>query len=379
MSFDLNILVNGNRCKQYYHQGKTFIEAKAGSEYVIEVRNNHYKRVLAVGSVDSLNVLTGKTATPDDSGYIIGAYSSEKIKGFRFSDDEWAMFRFGYKFYGNTYAQSKEDGSEKNCGIIGVKFFYEKEPVVIYSSPPVQWNVTPQWLTPTPSPTVAPPWVSNPPGTTYAISASWTAGPTFHGTGGYQSNVNYSCNNFNLQNMVEDNYIPTKGGGYISPGCSTREADMSSTLSEAIADAKAVRQTALANSKGCDTSHKLSGKVKRSRAGGQSVAAASVGGLYGEGRFGYSDDTLYERDLVRSLVDTPKAEFDMGTEWGRKERSRVNTVPFDKGGLACSIDIYYASREALIAMGVPIYNALSSNLPQSFPDKYAQPPKGWVG
>ena len=364
MSFDLNILCNGNRCKQYYHQGKTFIEAKNGSEYVIEIKNNHYKRVLAVGSVDSLNVLTGKTATINDSGYIVDAYAAEKIKGFRFSDEEWAMFRFGYKFYGNTYAQSKEDGSEKNCGIIGMKFFYEKEPVVIYSSTPsVQWNVTPQWLAPTPSPTVAPPWVSNPPYTTYAISASWSNSSTFHGTGGYQSNVNYCCNSLGQTDTSdggETDYqslfggcgnisSTTKKGGPISTGVGT---------------------------KGKDYSHKLSGKVKRSSAGGQSVnsvAAASAG----DACDWYEPE--YDRGLARGLVDTPKADFDMGTEWGRKERSRVKTIPFDKGALACSIDIYYASREALIAMGVPISNALTTNLPQSFPDKYAQPPKGWVG
>jgi hypothetical protein len=174
--------------------------------------------------------------------------------------------------------------------------------------------------------------------------------------------------------MVEDNYIPTKGGGPISPGCSTREADMSSLLGEAIADAKAVRQTALANAKSADNLTRKFTKLAgtKSRAGGQSAqyscdkVAVAAGGLYGEGRYGYSEP--------------PKAEFDMGTEWGRKERSRVNTIPFDKGALACSIDIYYASREALIAMGVPITNALTAaNLPQSFPDKYAQPPKGWVG
>jgi len=111
MSFDLNITVNGSRCKQYSHQGKIFIEAKQSSEYVIEIKNNHWKRVLMVGSVDGLNVLTGKTASENDTGYIIGAYSAEKIKGFRVSDDEWALFKFGYKFNGNTYAQSKEDGS----------------------------------------------------------------------------------------------------------------------------------------------------------------------------------------------------------------------------------------------------------------------------
>ena len=99
-NWDINVLVNGNRCKQYQHDGKTFIEAKQGSEYVLEIKNNYWKRILAVSAVDGLNVLTGKTASETDSGYIIDAYHSEKIKGFRFSDDEWAMFRFGYKFNG---------------------------------------------------------------------------------------------------------------------------------------------------------------------------------------------------------------------------------------------------------------------------------------
>jgi hypothetical protein len=123
---EIQILVNGNRCKQYNHQGKTYIEAKNGSEYVIEVKNNAYQRILSVGAVDGLNVLTGKTASETDTGYIVDAYSSMKIKGFRYSNDEWAMFKFGYKFNGKTYAQSKEDDSEKNCGIISLRMFYEK-------------------------------------------------------------------------------------------------------------------------------------------------------------------------------------------------------------------------------------------------------------
>ena len=42
---------------------------------------------------------------------------------------------------------------------------------------------------------------------------------TNHGTGGYQSNVSYNCSNFNLQDMVEDNYQPVSDGdaGPISP------------------------------------------------------------------------------------------------------------------------------------------------------------------
>ena len=230
MSFDLNILVNGNRCKQYQHQGKTFIEAKNGSEYVIEIKNNHYKRILAVGSVDGLNVLTGKAASDTDTGYIIGAYSSEKIKGFRFSDDEWAMFKFGYKFYGNTYAQSKEDGSEKNCGVIGLRVFYEKEPIVtttIINNPVPYYQPWPYWtyniLTNT--------WTNNIGGLTGSSHYQSLFGGTGAGNSGgggtglsagninpsYTSNVNYTCNNAG-ETLLSSNNVT-------SPGISTRVND----------------------------------------------------------------------------------------------------------------------------------------------------------
>jgi len=376
MSFDLNILVNGNRCKQYYHQGKTFIEAKNGSEYVIQINNNHCKRILAVGSVDGLNILTGKAANEKDSGYIVGAYSSEKIKGFRFSDDEWAMFKFGYKFNGNTYAQSKEDGSEKNCGVIGLRLFYEKEPLYTYT-PPIQWNTTPQWL-------------SNPSVTTVVTTTTTTRGATASyscGSGAMNQTVNYCCSDLGQVDLHNNgtNYSSLFGG------CAAASAPLTSgpidgnLLKEAIADAKAVRQTSLANAKSADSMMskftKLAGITKggqicadtkssrkRSFAGGQSALSCdedvAVTGLYGQGRYGYT---------------AKEPEFDMGTEWGRKEHSKVHNVSFERGCQAQSFDIYYASRESLIAMGVPLFNELQVGLPQSFPNEYATPPKHWQG
>ncbi len=310
MSFDLNITVNGSRCKQYSHQGKTFIEAKNGSEYVIEVKNNHWKRVLAVGAVDGLNVLTGKTASESDSGYIIGAYSSEKIKGFRFSDDEWAMFKFGYKFNGNTYAQSKEDGSEKNCGVIGIRFFYEKEPIVINTpSPFTPCNPYP-WTYPS---TPVSPWDIT-----------------------YTTNVNYTSNKLGEMDMKMYN---NSGGTGMSSGLHARSAQNSNE----------------------GTFKKLSSN--------NNVANyyAAVG------------DSVADCCDFMAVEKERSPDFDMGTEWGRKEKSRVNTVTFERGCLAQSFDIYYASRESLIAMGVPIQNTLSVSLPQSFPNNYAKPPKGWNG
>jgi len=306
---EIQITVNGSRCKQYSFQGKTFIQANPGSEYVIEVKNNHGKRTLAVGSVDGLNVLTGKTADEKDTGYIIGAYTSEKIKGFRFSDDEWALFKFGYKFNGNTYAQSKEDGSEKNCGVIGIKFFYEKEPIVLTST---------NW-----------PWYS-----AFSTSASYclnsgAISPSqiynySTGAGGtsYTSNVNYQSNNLGESNLYGSNSDSMNKGGKIS---SSR------------------------------------------RSGGQSAFLGARENTRG-----------MTSDYSSTIVDSCES-FDVGTEWGRKERSKVKNVTFERGCLAKSIDIYYASRESLIAMGVPIENTLTVNLPQSFPNNYATPPKNWVG
>src|ERR1035437_1261263 len=139
--FNVNILVNGNKCKQYSHDSRKYIEAKNGSEWYLKIKNNTNSRILAVCSVDGLNVLTGESASPDDSGYIIDSYNSRKIKGFRVSDSSWALFKFGYKSNGKTYAQSKNDGSEKNCGVIGIKLFYEKIEQVFYYN---QMN-SPQW------------------------------------------------------------------------------------------------------------------------------------------------------------------------------------------------------------------------------------------
>jgi len=305
MSFDLNILVNGNRCKQYQHQGKTYIEAKHGSEYVLEIKNSYWKRILAVCSVDGLNVLTGKTASEKDSGYIVPAYSTEKIKGFRFSDDEWAMFRFGYKFFGNTYAQSKGADAEKNCGVIGFRLFYEKEPVIQYTT---TWVQQPNWT----------PWNPYPTWTTCGgISGS---GPT------YTTNINYNCSDLGQQDQV-------------LYSCN----NMSSATPPQPMKFKKLSGT------------KLSMK-------------SSAGGCSGN---------VTQQNLTRGLCAMPEPEFDMGTEWGRRESSKVTTVQFERGCMARSQEIYYASREQLIRMGVPIHNTL--NVPQAFPSTYAEPPKGWNG
>lgn len=142
----VEILFNGRKSQKTSHEGKTYIEAKEGSNYVIEVKNNGHSRVLCLVSADGLNVVSGKTSSSQDSGYIIDANSSILIDGWRISNGEVAQFKFGKK----TYAASKGDGSEKNCGIISVKIFNEfVEPVInvnkwMFNKKP-QDNYLPPW------------------------------------------------------------------------------------------------------------------------------------------------------------------------------------------------------------------------------------------
>lgn len=136
-SFDVNVLVNGNRCKFYHYQGRTYIQANHGSEYELEIKNNTWSRVLCLSSVDGLNVLTGETAKEDDAGYVIPSYSPLRIKGFRYSNNEVASFKFTDKH--NSYAQS-QGGNEaaQNCGVIGFKLYNEivRTPIKV----DIRWN-----------------------------------------------------------------------------------------------------------------------------------------------------------------------------------------------------------------------------------------------
>ena len=121
--YTVDILVNDKPIRKYPHNGKLFVEARKGDSYSIRIKNNSYSRVLAVTSADGLDTLTGKSATENGNGYVINGYNSLTIDGFRVSDEKVARFVFDQK--NSSYAASKEDGSERNVGVIGIRLFTE--------------------------------------------------------------------------------------------------------------------------------------------------------------------------------------------------------------------------------------------------------------
>ena len=259
---EVTILVNGNAVAKHHKDGKVYIEAKEGSEYEISIKNHGSSRILAVASVDGLNVLTGEPASTEDSGYVISGYSACRIKGFRYNDERVGAFKFVKK--SDSYAESKRDGSVVNCGVIGVVIYDEHQPHI-------DWTV---------------------------ITSDTSSDPMW-----YKDPYNITCTT-----------------GLTGRSVGSTKADYSSGI----------------------------------------VSCASTN---------YSNTTFNSPSVLRS--------FDMGSGWGKSKESKVTSTEFTRGNNRGQFEIYYASREALIDMGViqPKMNQVA--FPKSFP-KYAKPPVGWV-
>jgi hypothetical protein len=108
----------------YWHAGERHVAGEPGREYEIRLRNRRGGRVLAVTSVDGVNVITGKTATPSQGGYVLDGWERLEIDGWRKSMDEVAAFYF--TALPDSYAA--RTGRPDNVGVIGVALFRERTP-----------------------------------------------------------------------------------------------------------------------------------------------------------------------------------------------------------------------------------------------------------
>jgi hypothetical protein len=106
----------------YWHEGRAYVVGKPGNEYQITLRNRAGEDLLAVVSVDGVNVLSGETATTQQGGYIVSRGERMAIRGWRKSLDEIASFYF--TSLGDSYAA--RTGRPDNVGVIGVALFKRK-------------------------------------------------------------------------------------------------------------------------------------------------------------------------------------------------------------------------------------------------------------
>ena len=119
----------GELLSAQYCRGEYWVAGRPGGRYAIELRNTSGGRLLAVTSVDGVNVISGETAGWEQSGYVLGAGESYQVTGWRKSNAEVAAFTFTDS--PSSYAE--RTGRPANVGVIGVALFRERMPEAVQS------------------------------------------------------------------------------------------------------------------------------------------------------------------------------------------------------------------------------------------------------
>ena len=132
----------GQELRTWRHHGRLFVAGEPGARYSLRITNHTDGRVLLVMSVDGVNILTGETAKYDQRGYVLTAYGSYDVTGWRKSTTEVAAFTFAA--LPQSYAALT--GRPGDVGIIGMAVFTERPPVQAQVQPLIQ---VPRFVAPT--------------------------------------------------------------------------------------------------------------------------------------------------------------------------------------------------------------------------------------
>ncbi len=100
-----------------------FVLGEPGQRYSVRVENPTAERVEVVLTVDGRDAVSGEVGDYVVSrGYLVEAYGSLVVEGFRRSLEEVAAFRFTER----EHSYSSLRGTPRNVGVIGVAVFPEK-------------------------------------------------------------------------------------------------------------------------------------------------------------------------------------------------------------------------------------------------------------
>ncbi len=359
-NYEVNVLVNGKPVREYYQDGKFYIEARQNTEYSIKLKNHGHKKIMAVISVDGIDVLKGKNATEAESGYIVNPYSTTEIKGYRIDDDKVATFKFddGKKSY-STQVEQKFDKKKlekvqkgqiapsKNNGVIGVRIWEEKEPMEI-----------PEWKTERYKPNKNKFYGhysyhdrTDITGCSFGSFSSFsgclsTTGGLM-GAGLYCSGAGIGPNNlsYNPMNITTDNIDWT----------------------EWEIDTPRVDVNQFGNLEAIDRIDLPPIKLKRRQ----------------KNRIIYQSDQIYVGDVpARGFIPNYTPNFELGTTWGKQEEDKIVKVQFIKADTFIDLEIFYLKRDELIKLGIDLDNAKKifiSGYPKAFGDKedYCKEPINW--
>ncbi len=123
---DIHVInrTTGEHLPVYHHAGKWYVAGSPGDRYAVQVVNKTGARVMTVVSVDGVNVVSGETAAPHQSGYVLHPWQAYDINGWRKNQNEIAAFYF--TALPDSYAARTD--RPRNVGVIGVAVFQEYVP-----------------------------------------------------------------------------------------------------------------------------------------------------------------------------------------------------------------------------------------------------------
>lgn len=126
--YEMQVLVDGAPAPTFESRGENYVLGKLGARYTLRITNHTGRRIEAVASVDGRDAMDGKTAdVRTKRGYLVPAWGTLDIDGWRLSQAEVAAFRFSS--VADSYAG--RTGSARDVGVIGVAVFPER-----YVAPP---------------------------------------------------------------------------------------------------------------------------------------------------------------------------------------------------------------------------------------------------
>jgi hypothetical protein len=114
----------GDVLSTWRHRGATYVAGRPGDRYAVRLSNRTGARVLVVLSIDGVNAVSGETAGVGQTGYVLAAYQTAEITGWRKSHSEAAAFYF--TALPDSYAARTQ--RPDNVGVIGTAVFRERVP-----------------------------------------------------------------------------------------------------------------------------------------------------------------------------------------------------------------------------------------------------------
>jgi hypothetical protein len=121
--FEVKVLVNGSTLEKYPSGGRVYVEARAGAEYKLRVRNPLPVRVAVALAVDGLNTIDAqRTTARDASKWIIEPYGTITVTGWQMSRTRARRFYFTSEQ--DSYANKL--GRAEDVGVISAVFFRER-------------------------------------------------------------------------------------------------------------------------------------------------------------------------------------------------------------------------------------------------------------